>query len=124
MDYLAMDLTDDDIYQQAAAVAGIEMEPAYEQLYQHLIAIATYRFYVSDPAERTPFHDSQGRLDEGVTIGRALHQAGGTRLMKAVAYRIALRGHVEIHYYDALCKCWWNLGGFGASMSMSEDPQD
>ncbi len=124
MDYLAMDLTDDDIYQQAAAVAGVQMEPDYEHLYRHLVALAPYQLYVADPAERTSFHDSQGRLDEAVTIGRALHQAGGTRLMKAVAYRVALRGHVEIHYYDALCKCWWNIGGFGQSIQIGEDPQD
>ena len=121
MDLVMMDLTDDDLYQQAAAQADVPMADYYEMLYDRFVLLLRLRhpLVVSSPKERTLFHDDAGRLVEAVMLGALLHEDGGVRLMRAFAYRVAHRLGVET--YAALSRCWQDLGDWG---QIEEEPED
>lgn len=121
MDLSVMDLTDDDLYQQAAAQADVPMAGYYEMLYDRFVTLLERRhaLVVSAPEERTVFHDDAGRLVEAVMLGALLHEDGGVRLMRTFAYRVAHRLGVET--YAALSRCWEGLGDWGGN---EEEPED
>ncbi|MBX9658847.1 MAG: hypothetical protein K2X00_09790 [Nitrospiraceae bacterium] len=120
MDLSVMDLTDDDLYQQAAA-QSVPMAGYYEMLYDRFVMLLERRhvLVVSSPEERTLFHDEEGRLVEAVMLGALLHEDGGVRLMRAFAYRVAHRLGVET--YAALSRCWYGIGDWG---QIEDEPAD
>ncbi len=121
MDLVMMDLTDDDLYQQAAAQADVPMADYYEMLYDRFVLLLRLRHVLVVPSreERTVFHDDAGRLVEAVMLGALLHEDGGVRLMRAFAYRVAHRLGVET--YADLSRCWQGLGDWGQA---EEEPED
>jgi len=121
MDLSLMDLTDDDLYQQAAAQADVLMSGYYEMLYDRFVSLLERRYPLVEPNPdaRTPFHDEEGRLVEAVILGTLLHEDGGVRLMRALAYRVAHRLGVEV--YADLSQCWDGIGDWG---QIEEEPED
>lgn len=120
MDLTAMDLTDDDLYQQAAA-QSVPMADYYEMLYDRFVMLLERRhaLVVSHPDARTACHDEEGRLIETVMLGALLLEDGGERLIRAFAYRVAHRLGVET--YADLSRCWEVLGDWG---QIEEEPED
>lgn len=119
MNLSTMDLTDDDVYQQFAAESGVPMDACHEWVHDRIVTLLPLELFVPpDSGRPMAARDARGFLVCVVSLGWVLHDIGGVASMKAVAYRLLARGHLD--RYGDLLACWEGIGDWG----VVEEPED